>query len=94
MAQWRQLVRRQFCGKLHVITPQQVQCKPPLRQAAGTLYAICGQCVEQEGYPKKSRKFEKNLKNQDDRKNEQFAKFVLQCSLRSHRKTSPTPKNG
>ena len=30
--------RRQFCGNLHVITPQQVQWKPPLRQAAGTLY--------------------------------------------------------
>jgi hypothetical protein len=33
------LPRRQFCGKLHVITPQQVQWKPPLRQAAGTLSA-------------------------------------------------------
>jgi len=31
------VARRQFCGKLHVITPQQVWCKPPLRQAAGTL---------------------------------------------------------
>jgi hypothetical protein len=31
------LPRRQFCGKLHVITPQQVQWKPPLCQAAGTL---------------------------------------------------------
>jgi hypothetical protein len=29
--------RRQFCGKLHVIPPQQVQWKPPLRQAAGTM---------------------------------------------------------
>jgi hypothetical protein len=30
---------RQFCGNLNVITPQQVQWKPPLRQAAGTLAA-------------------------------------------------------
>jgi len=37
LAQWRQLSRRQFCGKLHVILPQEVQWKPPLRQAAGTL---------------------------------------------------------
>jgi len=43
LAQWRQLARRQFCGKLYVIIPQQVQWKPPLRQAAGTLAAICGQ---------------------------------------------------
>jgi hypothetical protein len=33
------LPRGQFSGKLHVIPPQQVQWKPPLRQAAGTLYA-------------------------------------------------------
>jgi hypothetical protein len=33
------LPRRQFCGKLNVTTPQQVQWRPPLRQAAGTLYA-------------------------------------------------------
>jgi hypothetical protein len=31
--------RRQFCGKLNVTTPQQVQWKLPLRQAAGTLSA-------------------------------------------------------
>ena len=31
------VARRQFCTKLHVITPQEVQWKPPLRQAAGTL---------------------------------------------------------
>jgi hypothetical protein len=34
------LPRRQFCGKLNVIIPQQVQWKPPLRQAAGTLAAM------------------------------------------------------
>ena len=34
------VARRQFCAKLHVITSQQVQCKPPLRQAAGTLHAM------------------------------------------------------
>ena len=33
------VARRQFCANLNVITPQQVQWKPPLRQAAGTLYA-------------------------------------------------------
>jgi len=40
LAQWRQLSRRQYCGNLHVIIPQQVQCKPPLPQAALTLYAM------------------------------------------------------
>jgi hypothetical protein len=29
------VARRQFCGNLNVTTPQEVQCKPPLRQAAG-----------------------------------------------------------
>ena len=33
------VARRQFCGKLYVIPPLQVQWKPPLRQAAGTLAA-------------------------------------------------------
>jgi hypothetical protein len=36
------LPRRQFSGNLHVTTPQQVQWKPPLRQAAGTLAAMRG----------------------------------------------------
>ena len=40
LAQWRQLSRRQFCANLNVIPPQQVQWKPPLRQAAGTLGVI------------------------------------------------------
>jgi len=40
LAQWRQLARRQFCANLHVIVPQEVQWKPRLRQAAGTLEAI------------------------------------------------------
>jgi hypothetical protein len=35
------LPRRQFCANLDVIPPQQVQWKPPLRQAAGTLDATC-----------------------------------------------------
>ena len=43
LAQWRQLARRQFCAELHVITPQKVQWKPPLRQAAGTLGVSGGQ---------------------------------------------------
>jgi len=33
------VARRQFCEKFNVITPQEVQWKPPLRQAAGTLGA-------------------------------------------------------
>ena len=37
------VARRQFCANLHVITPQEVQWKPPLRQAAGTLAARLGQ---------------------------------------------------
>jgi hypothetical protein len=36
------LPRRQFCGKWNVITPQEIQWKPPLRQAAGTLAASGG----------------------------------------------------
>jgi hypothetical protein len=36
------LPRRQFCANLNVITPQEVQWKPPLRQAAGTLHASGG----------------------------------------------------
>jgi len=43
------VARRQFCANLNVIIPQQVQCKPPLRQAAGTLAAMriqhSGQCI-------------------------------------------------
>jgi hypothetical protein len=31
------LARGQYCGKFNVIAPQQVQWKPPLRQAAWTL---------------------------------------------------------
>ena len=31
------VTRRQYCGNLHVITPQEVRWKPPLPQAAGTL---------------------------------------------------------
>ena len=38
------VARRQFCAKLNVITPQQVQWKPPLRQAAGTLCDTCERC--------------------------------------------------
>ena len=35
--------RRQFCANLKVCTPQEVQWKPPLRQAATTLVASGGQ---------------------------------------------------
>ena len=38
--------RRQFCAKLHVIIPQQVQWKPPLRQAAGRYMPPVGQDSE------------------------------------------------
>ena len=45
------VTRRQFYANLHVITPQQVRWKPPLRQAAGTLYAMGErQCVIQETF--------------------------------------------
>ena len=36
------VARRQFCAKFNVITPQEVQWKPPPRQAALTLYASGG----------------------------------------------------
>ena len=42
LAQWRQLARRQFCAKLNVITPQEVQWKPPLRKAGSPLGASEG----------------------------------------------------
>jgi len=37
------VARPKVCGNLNVITPQQVQWKPPLRQAALTLGASGGQ---------------------------------------------------
>ena len=41
------VARRQYCANLHVTIPQEVQWKPPLRQAAGTLPAMAErQCVE------------------------------------------------
>ena len=33
--------RRNICANLQGSTPPEVQCKPPLRQAARTLYATC-----------------------------------------------------
>jgi len=43
------VARRQFCGNLHVTTPQQVQCKPPLRQAAGRwLQGVESPCVNHD----------------------------------------------
>ena len=62
LAQWRQLSRRQYYGNLHVITPQQVQWKPPLRQAAGTLEASEEQ---------RSRQINRKLKVKRNIKNEQ-----------------------
>jgi len=38
--------RRQFCTEMNVCTPQEVQWKPPPREAAGTLYASGGQLGE------------------------------------------------
>jgi len=52
LAQWRQYARRQFCAKLNVITPQQVQWKPPLRQAAGTLWASLGTAQSEREKPR------------------------------------------
>jgi len=51
--------RRNGSADLKVCTPQEVQWKPPLRQAAGTLYAILGQCVVQERF---TRFFDKSQK--------------------------------
>jgi hypothetical protein len=59
-------------------------------EVAGTLYAILGQCVGQERFTIIID--EKKQKIRESRKIEQFAKFVLSCSLRSHHKTNPTPK--
>ena len=65
-------------------------CAPPRpRKAAGSLYAICGQCVGQEIITINPDKITKNFKS---RKTKYFAKLVLSCSLRSHHKTNPTPK--
>ena len=47
------VARRQFCAKLNVITPQEIQCKPPLRQAAGTLLAMAGQRIVERTKPPK-----------------------------------------
>jgi hypothetical protein len=38
--------RRQFCGNLEVYRPQEHLCNPRLREAATTLAAIWGQCVD------------------------------------------------
>jgi hypothetical protein len=38
------VARRKCSANLEVCLPQEVQCKPPLRQAAGTLHASGGQC--------------------------------------------------
>ena len=66
LAQWRQLARRQFCANLHVTTPQEVQWKPPLRQAAGTLGASGRQRGENgkepECYKQKPDKYKLNFK--------------------------------
>ena len=34
------VARKNGCANLKLCTPQEVQCKPPLRQAAGTLAAM------------------------------------------------------
>jgi hypothetical protein len=56
------VARRQFCGKFNVSTPQQVQWKPPLRQASNTLCAMLGhaQCKWQE-FKKTRLKITRNL---------------------------------
>ena len=89
-----------FC-EMAAVTPQKRQCelgsyypagssvKPLPRKAAGTLYAILGQCVGQERFTINSDEITKNLKNP---KTKQFAKFVLWCELRSHHKTNPRQK--
>ena len=39
------VARPKVCADLEVLRPSERQWKPRLRQAAGTLYAIAGQCV-------------------------------------------------
>ena len=41
------VARRKCSANLQLPAPQEVQWKPPLRQAATTLCAILGQCVTQ-----------------------------------------------
>ena len=67
------VARRQFCGKLHVITPQEVQWKPPLRQAAGTLSASGGQC----GEITKIENEKNNSKNSKDKNTMKEAAIIL-----------------
>jgi len=43
------VTRRQFCENLNVTTPQEVQWKPRLRQAAGTLCASRRECGRESG---------------------------------------------
>ena len=49
--------RRQFCAEMNVCTPQEVQWKPPLRQAAGTL------CVSAENVVEKVSRLEKKVQS-------------------------------
>jgi hypothetical protein len=83
------VVRLKVCADLEVLRPSERQWKPHLRQAADTLYAILGQCVEQERFTINSDKITENLKHP---KTKQFAKFALSCSLCSHHKENPTQK--
>jgi hypothetical protein len=64
-----------------------VLLNPQLRQAARALYAIWRQLVEQENFSEIPDKFTEKTEK------EQFAGFVFSCSLRSHHKTHPPPKN-
>ena len=59
------VARRQFCAKLNVITPQQVQWKPPLRQAAGIIRHVGTARTTLEQFFKipENRKRIKNRKN-------------------------------
>jgi hypothetical protein len=76
------LPRVQFCGNLDVITPQQVQWKPPLRQAAGPLCASGGQCggqIREDLNVANNSKFREYL--QFNKGGFQFKKKLYLCNL-------------
>jgi hypothetical protein len=67
------LPRRQFCAKLHVTTPQEVQWKPPPHKAAGTLEAMQESAVQ---FGNKKRQRNKRLKYRRIDKLEKIVRMV------------------
>ena len=77
--------RRQFCANLNVTTPQEVQWKPPLRQAAGTLCEYGGQCQRKTlniiDINKSLTKTKNNEKNHTNSKFWSFAPFCMYVAI-------------